>query len=103
MDISTAPKSSFTHLEGLFLKLPFPDSSPAVTNDEKVVELDIGSVQPLNIFFFFVFVCSLLTVCIYSGTDDIEIDETPSLEATSSHEVAPMRKGKFDFPFIISL
>ncbi|XP_044473048.1 uncharacterized protein LOC123201555 isoform X2 [Mangifera indica] len=67
VDISTAPKSSFTHLEGLFLKLPFPDSSPAVTNDEKVVELDI---------------------------DDIEIDETPSLEATSSHEVAPMRKDK---------
>ncbi|KAJ0027944.1 hypothetical protein Pint_34863 [Pistacia integerrima] len=67
VDISTAPKSSFTHLEGIFLKPPFPDSSPTVTNDEKVVELNI---------------------------DDIEIDETPSVAAASSHEVAYMKKDK---------
>ncbi|XP_044501411.1 uncharacterized protein LOC123222619 [Mangifera indica] len=64
---AVAPKSSFTHLGGIFLKPPFPDSSPTVTEDEKVAELNI---------------------------DDIEIDETHSVVATSSHEVAHMKKDK---------
>ncbi|KAL5740380.1 hypothetical protein ACOSQ2_029560 [Xanthoceras sorbifolium] len=64
VDLTTAPKSSFTHLEGIFSKAPFPDSSPTVQNNEETMELNI---------------------------DDIEIDEEPSMAATSSHEATDMK------------
>uniref|UniRef100_A0A2N9H7E9 V-SNARE coiled-coil homology domain-containing protein n=1 Tax=Fagus sylvatica TaxID=28930 RepID=A0A2N9H7E9_FAGSY len=54
------PKFNFSHLEGIFLKSPFPDPSPAVTDNQEAVELNI---------------------------DDIEIDDEPlPVESTSSHE-----------------
>ncbi|XP_044473587.1 uncharacterized protein LOC123201967 isoform X2 [Mangifera indica] len=37
VDITVAPKSSFTHLEGISSKPPFLDSSPTATDDEKVI------------------------------------------------------------------
>ncbi|KAK2656543.1 hypothetical protein Ddye_009595 [Dipteronia dyeriana] len=64
MDITTPPKSSFNHLEGKFSKPPFPDSSPTDKNYEEAMELNI---------------------------DDIEIDDAPSMAATSSHVATDMK------------
>ncbi|KAK3212319.1 hypothetical protein Dsin_017025 [Dipteronia sinensis] len=64
MDITTPPKSSFNHLEGKFSKPPFSDSSPTDKNYEEAMELNI---------------------------DDIEIDEAPSMAATSSHVATDMK------------
>lgn len=59
-DFIQNPKFNFSHLEGIFLKSPFPDPSPAVTYNQEAVELNI---------------------------DDIEIDDEPlPVESTSSHE-----------------
>ncbi|KAH9736581.1 v-snare coiled-coil domain-containing protein [Citrus sinensis] len=66
LDVSIDPKSSFSQLEGIFSRPPFPDLSPAATNNEEI-ELNI---------------------------DDIEIDEPPSMMATSSHEVTNTKKEK---------
>lgn len=66
LDDSIDPKSSFSQLEGIFSRPPFPDLSPAATNNEEI-ELNI---------------------------DDIEIDEPPSMMATSSHEVTNTKKEK---------
>lgn len=66
LDDSIDPKSSFSQLGGIFSRPPFPDLSPAATNNEEI-ELNI---------------------------DDIEIDEPPSMMATSSHEVTNTKKEK---------
>lgn len=41
-DFIPNPKVNFSHLEGIFLKSPFSDSSPAVTANQEAEELNIG-------------------------------------------------------------
>ncbi|KAE8696515.1 Transducin family protein / WD-40 repeat family protein, putative isoform 2 [Hibiscus syriacus] len=59
VNTSAAPESDFTHLESKFLKTPFIDAMQNVNKHEDI-ELDI---------------------------DDIDIDETPPVTSSSSHEV----------------
>lgn len=60
-------ESDFTHLESKFLKTPFMDATQNVTNKQEDVEIDI---------------------------DDIEIDETPPVISSSSHEAVKTKGGK---------
>jgi syntaxin-binding protein 5 len=74
-DFIQNPKFNFSHLEGIFLKSPFPDPSPAVTDNQEAVELNI---------------------------DDIEIDDEPlPVESTSSHEFQNIKIGKSVFLIFI--
>lgn len=41
-DATPTPQSNFSHLENIFSKPPFSDSSPAVTDSQEAVELNIG-------------------------------------------------------------
>ncbi|XP_021620762.1 uncharacterized protein LOC110621044 isoform X2 [Manihot esculenta] len=66
-DATPTPQSNFSHLENIFSKPPFSDSSPAVTDSQEAVELNI---------------------------DDIEIDESPLPIGTSSQEVKNIKKEK---------
>ncbi|XP_022767745.1 uncharacterized protein LOC111312058 isoform X3 [Durio zibethinus] len=59
VNTSATPESNFTHLESKFLKAPFIDTTQNVIKKQEDVELDI---------------------------DDIEIDETPPVASSSSHE-----------------
>lgn len=61
LDVSIDPKSSFSQLEGIFSRPPFPDLSPAATNNEEI-ELNIGSVLSVTVMFLFVD-SSLTTAC----------------------------------------
>jgi len=57
-DFIPNPKVNFSHLEGIFLKSPFSDSSPAVTDNQEAEELNIGfdlSTCPYTVFLFVVF------------------------------------------------
>ena len=45
MNTSATPESNFTHLESIFLKTPFIDTTRNVINKQEDVELDIGSVH----------------------------------------------------------
>ncbi|KAI4353370.1 hypothetical protein L6164_002328 [Bauhinia variegata] len=65
-DFSVIPTSNFAHLEGVFLKAPFSDSLPTVT-DHQETELDI---------------------------DDIEIDEPQPVASSSSIDVRDTQKDK---------
>ncbi|XP_037491449.1 uncharacterized protein LOC105646578 isoform X2 [Jatropha curcas] len=66
-EITPTPQSNFSHLEGIFSKSPFSDSSPVIKDTQEAVELDI---------------------------DDIEIDESPLVMETSSQEVKKTKKEK---------
>ncbi|XP_022745688.1 uncharacterized protein LOC111295998 isoform X3 [Durio zibethinus] len=61
------PESNFTLLESKFLKTPFKDTTQNVINEQKDEELDI---------------------------DDIEIDETPPVTSSSSHEAVKTKGEK---------
>lgn len=45
VDLSASPKSNFAPLEDLFSRSPFPHPSPAVTDNQEVVELNLGSLS----------------------------------------------------------
>ncbi|XP_058002997.1 uncharacterized protein LOC110665372 isoform X2 [Hevea brasiliensis] len=66
-DITPTPQSNFSHLEDIFSKPPFSESSPAVTDIQEAVELNI---------------------------DDIEIDESPLPTVTTSQEVKNIKREK---------
>jgi len=55
-DFSMSPKSNFRHLEGMFLKSPFSDPSPAVTDNQEEEELNIGSDLYTYLYTLFLFV-----------------------------------------------
>ncbi|XWS55523.1 hypothetical protein CRYUN_Cryun09bG0007400 [Craigia yunnanensis] len=67
VNTSAILESNFTHLESRFLKTPFVDTARNVINKHENVELDI---------------------------DDIEIDETPAVTGSSSHEAVRTKGGK---------
>ena len=57
-DFIPNPKVKFSHLEGIFLKSPFSDSSSAITDNQEAEELNIGfdlSTCPYTVFLFVVF------------------------------------------------
>lgn len=57
-DFIPNPKVNFSHLEGIFLKSPFSDSSSAITDNQEAEELNIGfdlSTCPYTVFLFVVF------------------------------------------------
>uniref|UniRef100_A0A5B7B8W9 V-SNARE coiled-coil homology domain-containing protein n=1 Tax=Davidia involucrata TaxID=16924 RepID=A0A5B7B8W9_DAVIN len=60
MDLAATYKSNVSHLDGVFSRDPFPESSPTTTNNQEAVELNI---------------------------DDIDIDEPLSVASTSSRKV----------------
>ncbi|XP_030925506.1 uncharacterized protein LOC115952465 isoform X1 [Quercus lobata] len=66
-DFIPNPKVNFSHLEGIFLKSPFSDSSPAVTDNQEAEELNI---------------------------DDIEIDEPLPAASSSSHDFQNIKTEK---------
>ncbi|KAL5550468.1 hypothetical protein UlMin_000644 [Ulmus minor] len=66
MDWTKSPKSTFDHLQAIFLKSSHSDSAASVDHQEHV-ELNI---------------------------DDIEIDEAPPVASTSSNDLRPIKKGK---------
>ncbi|PPD97559.1 hypothetical protein GOBAR_DD05399 [Gossypium barbadense] len=66
VNTSAMPESNFTHLESKFSKTPFIDTSQNVNKHEEM-ELDI---------------------------DDIEIDDTPPVTSSSSHEAVKTKGGK---------
>ena len=117
-DFIRNPKFNFSHLEGIFLKSPFPDPSPAVTDNQEAVELNIGS--DLSTYLYTPPFCCLLLfgssvesfswlscpvefISLYAfGTDDIEIDDEPlPVESTSSHEFQNIKIGKSVFLIFI--
>ncbi|XVE97101.1 hypothetical protein REPUB_Repub02eG0281600 [Reevesia pubescens] len=67
VNTSATPESNFSQLESKFLKNPFIDTTQNATNKQEDVELDI---------------------------DDIEIDETPPVTISSSHEAVKTKRGK---------
>lgn len=94
VDLSASAKSNFAHLEDIFLRSPFPDPSPTATDNQEVVELNIGSLSlstsTLSFSSFTLPDCILLF-----GTDEIEIDDEPlPVASTSSRQVKNHKKGK---------
>ncbi|XWS67252.1 hypothetical protein CRYUN_Cryun05aG0271400 [Craigia yunnanensis] len=67
VNTSATPESNFTHLESKFLKTPLVDTTRNVINKQEDLELDL---------------------------DDIEIDETPPVTSSSSHEAVKTKGGK---------
>nr|GMC93790.1 Syntaxin-binding protein 5-like [Ipomoea batatas] len=67
MDTAFSSESKFDHLEGIFMKNPFPESSPIMQDIQEEPELNI---------------------------DDIEIDEPTPMASTSSHEVQNTERDK---------
>ncbi|KAL6953516.1 hypothetical protein U1Q18_013581 [Sarracenia purpurea var. burkii] len=66
-DATFTSKSYYSHLEGMFLRNPFPDTSSTIPNNQEVVEINI---------------------------DDIEIDESVSLASTSTNTLQRNRREK---------
>lgn len=92
IDLCTSRESYCAHLEEIFLKHPFSDSSSrALKNTEEVEELTIGSTlnKSHDLDSHFLLILSVAVNFLFE-IDDIVIDEEPPPASTSSEEV----KGK---------
>ncbi|XP_021906216.1 uncharacterized protein LOC110820897 isoform X3 [Carica papaya] len=91
VDITAISESKFSHLESIFLKCPFSAISPIITDNQEILELNIGS--SVFISLFFILSGSSKSGVFFFVKDDIEIDETPPT-VISSHESEQRKRSK---------